>query len=363
MTPAPPPHPESIVDRLAIKAQAKLLIIDDDAGNLDLLNDVLGDVGYAHIHLVRDPRTSVEVYQQVKPDVIMLDIRMPHMDGHDVMAALQALNDPLLPPILFLTAEPTAENMRRAFESGARDFISKPFNIDEVRMRVSNNVEVHFAQKLLHAERETLEQSVRARTEDLRRSQRQVVRHLCTAAEYRDEETGNHILRMSRMTAHIARAMGWDDDACDLILNASQMHDVGKIGVSDTILLKAGPLDDNEWAIMRTHTEIGARILQDNDTPLMQMAADIAAAHHEKWDGSGYPRGLSGEAIPLAARIAAITDVYDALSSVRPYKAAWPRDKALAYIREERGKHFDPTIVDVFFSEIDALDAIRAAAM
>ncbi len=351
-----------IADRLAIKKQAKILIVDDDETNLDLLESVLEDAGYQHIHLISDSMTTIKAYHDIRPDLILLDVRMPVLDGHGVMRALKALNDPLLPPVLFLTAEPSDENMRLAFEGGARDFIGKPFKIDEVCMRVANFLDVHFAHKILYAQRDTLEQSVRARTEALIRSQRQAVRHLSIAAEYRDEATGNHIIRMSRMSAHIARALGWDEDECELLLNASQMHDVGKIGVSDTILLKPGPLTDEEWVAMQSHTEIGARILADEDSPLMQMAADIAAAHHEKWDGSGYPRGLSGEAIPLAARIATIADVYDALSSVRPYKDAWPRDKALAQIRDGSGTHFDPALVEVFFAEIDALDAIRAEA-
>ncbi|MEE4251615.1 MAG: HD domain-containing phosphohydrolase, partial [Alcanivoracaceae bacterium] len=215
------------------------------------------------------------------------------------------------------------------------------------------------AHRVLHDQKDVLEQMVRERTEELHHTRLQVVQRLGMAAEYRDEETGNHILRMSHICALLAKETGWDDNQCDLILNASPMHDIGKIGIPDAILLKPGRFEPDEWEIMKTHATIGARLLDGDDSELMCMARDIASSHHEKWDGSGYPRGLKGEQIPMAARIAALADVFDALTSERPYKKAWTVEAAVDLIRENSGKHFDPLLVDIFQRELPRIVAIR----
>lgn len=336
-----------------------ILIVDDEPANLKLLERLLNLQGYHKLRLVQDPRETVAAYQAMRPSLILLDINMPHLDGYQVIERLRALGDPLLPPIVILTAQYDREHLLKALEAGARDMIAKPFDRSELLMRVRNLLDAQLAHRLVFDQKAVLEDMVRARTEELWQTRLQIVQRLGKAAEYRDEETGSHILRMSHACALIARAIGWSDAECDLILNASPMHDIGKIGIPDAILLKPGRFEPHEWEIMKTHATIGGRLLEGDESDLLRMAGEIALTHHEKWDGSGYPRGLAGEAIPMAGRIAALSDVFDALTSVRPYKKAWPVDDAIAYVRDNRGRHFDPALVDVFLQELPAILAIR----
>ena len=324
-----------------------LLIVDDEPANLLLLERMLSSQGYQQLELVADPRRVIERYQACRPDLVLLDINMPHLDGYEVIEQLKALGDPLLPPIIVLTAQHGREFQLRALAAGARDFFTKPFDLNELAMRVRNMLDAQLAHRLLHDQKAVLEEMVRERTEALRKTQLQVVQSLGMAAEYRDEETGNHILRMSHTCALLARAVGWDEAQVELVLHSSPMHDIGKIGIPDAILLKPGKLDPAEWDIMKTHTAIGARLLGGDDSDLMRMAREIALTHHEKWDGSGYPLGLAGTAIPQAGRIAALADVFDALVSERPYKRAWSIEAALDFIREQSGRHFDPELTEV----------------
>ncbi|MEW5771325.1 MAG: HD domain-containing phosphohydrolase [Pseudomonadota bacterium] len=337
----------------------RILIVDDEPANLRLLDKMLRGQGYQGLVLVEDPREVLGRYHEARPDLILLDINMPYLDGYQVMEQLKALGDPLLPPILILTAQHGKDYLLRALSAGARDFVTKPFDRNELLMRVRNLLDAQLAHRLLHNQNAVLDAMVRARTEELRRTRLQVVQRLGMAAEYRDEETGSHILRMSHTCALMARAIGWSDDDCDLLLNASPMHDIGKIGIPDAILLKPGRFEPHEWEIMKTHASIGGKLLEGYDSDLMRMAREIALTHHEKWDGSGYPNGLAGEAIPQAGRIAALADVFDALTSVRPYKKAWSVEDAVALIKENRGKHFDPVLVDVFLQELSGILRIR----
>jgi putative two-component system response regulator len=336
-----------------------IFIVDDEPSNLKLLDSMLHGQGYQNLVLVEDPRDVLGRYREMRPALILLDINMPHLNGYRVMEQLKALNDPLLPPIVILTAQHGKEHLLRALAAGARDFISKPFDRNELLMRVRNLLDAQLAHRLLHDQKTVLEDMVRARTEELRHTRLQVVQRLGMAAEYRDEETGNHILRMSHTCALLARAVGWSEAACDLILNASPMHDIGKIGIPDAVMLKPGKFEPHEWEIMRTHAAIGGKLLEGDDSALMRMAREIALTHHEKWDGSGYPAGLAGEAIPQSGRIAALADVFDALTSVRPYKKAWTIEAAVGYIEENSGKHFDPELVAVFPCELPGIVAIR----
>ncbi len=338
---------------------ARILIVDDEPANLKLLDKMLRSQGYESLELVSDPREVITQYQVARPDLILLDINMPHLDGYQVMEQLKALNDPLLPPIVILTAQQSKDYLLRSLAAGARDFISKPFDRNELLMRVRNLLDAQLAHRVLHDQKDVLEQMVRERTEELHHTRLQVVQRLGMAAEYRDEETGNHILRMSHICALLAKEIGWDDNQCDLILNASPMHDIGKIGIPDAILLKPGRFEPEEWEIMKTHATIGAQLLDGDDSDLMRMARDIARSHHEKWDGSGYPNGLSGEQIPVAGRIAALADVFDALTSERPYKKAWAIEEAVELIQQNSGKHFDPLLVEVFQRELPRIVAIR----
>jgi len=337
----------------------KILIVDDEPANLKLLDKMLRGQGYLELVLVGDPREVLDRYRAARPDLILLDINMPHLDGYQVMEQLKALRDPLLPPIVILTAQHGKDYLLRALAAGARDFVGKPFDRDELLMRVRNLLDAQLAHRLLHDQKTVLEEMVRQRTEELRDTRLQVVQRLGMAAEYRDEETGNHILRMSHTCALLARAIGLSEADCELILNASPMHDIGKIAVPDTILRKPGKLEPREWEIMKSHAAIGGKLLDGDESDLLRMARDIALTHHEKWDGSGYPNGLSGEAIPQAGRIAALADVFDALTSARPYKKAWTVEAAVDLIRESSGKHFDPILVDAFLRELPRIVEIR----
>ncbi|QCU89903.1 HD domain-containing phosphohydrolase [Thiomicrorhabdus sediminis] len=327
---------------------AKIMVVDDEPVNLKLVDRILRSQGYGSIVLESDPRNVLALYKSEMPDLILLDINMPYLDGYQVMEQLKALNDPLLPPIVILTAQSSEEFLLKALQLGAQDFLVKPFNVNEMVMRVRNFLQSQLAHKALYNQKALLEAVVQERTEELHHTRLQVVQRLGKAAEYRDEETGYHILRMSHMCAHLAKSIGWDDYQCDLVLNASPMHDIGKIGIPDSVLLKPGKLDAEEWKIMQSHTTIGARMLEGDDSDLIKMAREIALTHHEKWDGSGYPNGLAGDSIPLVGRIAAIADVFDALTSERPYKKAWSVEDAVSLIKESSGKHFDPELVEVF---------------
>ncbi|MFN3545397.1 MAG: HD-GYP domain-containing protein [Thiobacillus sp.] len=336
-----------------------ILIIDDEPANLKLLERMLNLQGYNKLRLVQDPREAEAAYQAMRPSLILLDIKMPHLDGYQVIGHLRGLNDPLLPPIVILTAQYDREHLLKALEAGARDMIAKPFDRNELLMRVRNLLDAQLAHRMTYDQKAVLEEMVRVRTEEIHRTRLQIVQRLGMAAEYRDEETGNHILRMSHTCALLARAVGWSEADCDLILNASPMHDIGKIGIPDAILLKPGKFEPHEWAIMKTHATIGGKLLEGDESDLLRMAREIALTHHEKWDGSGYPNGLAGEAIPIAGRIAALADVFDALTSARPYKTAWSVDAALDYLREQSGRHFDPALVSVFLRELPGILAIR----
>ncbi|WP_210416976.1 HD domain-containing phosphohydrolase [Brenneria corticis] len=336
---------------------ARILIVDDEAANLKVLEKLLASEGYYRLVSVQDPRLVVRAYLEARPDLILLDINMPHLDGYAIMKQLKSLNDPLLPPIMVLTAEQGREQLLKALGGGARDYVSKPFDRTELLMRVRNLLDAHLAHRLMYEQKDVLEKMVRLRTRELLDTRLQVVRRLARASEYRDSETGQHILRMSHTSALLARRMGWSESDVELILHASPMHDVGKIGIPDAILLKPSKLDAAEWEIMRQHTVIGAEILAGDDSRLMVMSREIALTHHEKWNGGGYPRGLSGENIPQSGRIVAVADVFDALISERPYKRAWTREEAVAHIRSESGSHFDPEVVDAFLDILD--DVIR----
>lgn len=334
------------------KETACILIVDDEPVNLKLLDKMLSAQGYLNLVLVQDPTLVVDIYRQQRIDLILLDINMPHLDGFGVMEQLKSLDDPLFPPIVILTAQHGQDFLLRALNAGARDFITKPFDRNELLARVCNMLDAQLAHRLLYDQKDVLDEMVQIRTDELRRTRLQVVQRLGRAAEYRDNETGNHILRMSHISALLAKAIGWNEADCELILHASPMHDIGKIGIPDHILLKPGKFEPDEWEIMKTHVVIGANILEGDDSDLMKSAGEIALTHHEKWDGSGYPQGLSGEAIPLVGRIAALADVFDALTSARPYKKAWTVEAAVDWIKENRGTHFDPELVDVFMERL-----------
>lgn len=340
---------------------SRIMFVDDEPVNLKLLTKMLQSKGYHNLDPIQDPRQVIDAYIANPPDLILLDINMPHMDGYAVLNALQAQHDPMLPPVVVLTAQQGRDYMLRALEAGARDFITKPFDQVELHARVRNLLDAHQAHRMTCAQNAALEEMVKERTLELQRTRLQIVQRLGQAAEYRDNETGLHVLRMSKVSTLLARHLGWCEARCELMLHASPMHDVGKIGVPDAVLLKPGKLDPSEWELMKAHVTIGAELLSNADSDLLQMAREIALGHHEKWDGSGYPAGLKGEGIPIAARIVAVADVFDALMSKRPYKEAWREEDAIAYIQGQAGKHFDPKVVECFMELLPEIRAIGQA--
>lgn len=347
-----------------------IIVVDDEAANLKLVERVLDIGGYNKVTLTETPTMVVDLYKEHGADLFLIDLNMPIMDGFELIQALMDLNDDFLPPILVLTAQQAQEYRQKALDIGARDFVTKPFVVNELLARVRNQLEMRQAQALLRDQNQHLEEIVQERTQELQNahqllheSRLQVVRRLGRAAEYRDNETGLHIIRMSYISVIIGRAAGMSEEDLDLLLNASPMHDIGKIGVPDTILLKPGKFEPEEWEIMKTHAQIGADILSGDDSPMMSMARDIALTHHEKWDGSGYPNGLKGEDIPLVGRVSALADVFDALTSERPYKKAWPIQEAIDFIKEQSGKHFDPALVDHMIEHLDLIVEVKEKYM
>jgi putative two-component system response regulator len=336
----------------------KLFIVDDEPINVKLLERTLAKAGYQDIESTMDPREVCDRFAEKDHDLILLDLNMPHMDGFAVLKALSERFD-RLPPVLVLTAQSAQEYRTEALELGAQDYVTKPFERNELLHRVRNLLESRLYRRGLELLNESLEEKVEERTKQLQHTRLQVVRRLGRAAEYRDNETGLHIVRMSKISYLLGQAMGMDSYQCDLLLNASPMHDIGKIGIPDNILLKPGKFEPEEWEIMKQHAQMGADILEGEESDLLSMAREIALTHHEKWDGSGYPNGLKGEEIPLVGRICAIADVFDALTSERPYKKAWSVDNALQLIEENRATHFDPRLVDAFMANLNGILAIR----
>lgn len=338
---------------------APIYVVDDEPVNLKLIERILEIDGFTNVHSIQDSRNVVDMYKQGRPELILLDINMPYLDGFEVLEGLKSLPNNTLPPVVFLTAQNAAEFRVKAFENGVLDFISKPFNRLELLSRVKNLLALEHAHQELTSRNVSLEAIVSMRTQELKKTQLQVVQKLGRAAEYRDNETGGHILRMSNISALLARHMGFQHEDVQHILHASPMHDVGKIAIPDNILLKPGKFNPSEWEIMKTHTTAGYRILYCEETKLLQLAAEIALHHHEKWDGSGYPDGLSGEDIPMPCRIVAVADVFDALMSHRPYKKPWQQDEAIDFINSQSGQHFDPAVLHVFNKHIDEIVEIR----
>ncbi len=336
-----------------------IIAVDDEPNNLKLLGKMLRAEGYTNLVQIDDPRETLDACARLNPGLILLDLNMPILDGYGVMKQLRELDSPLVPPVIVLTAQTSSEFLLRAFEAGARDYVTKPFDRAELMARVRNSLEAHLAHRFVWTQKSVLQELVQERTLELRETRLQVVRRLGRAAEYRDNETGNHILRMSKIAALLAERSGWSTEATELMLHASPMHDIGKIGIPDEILLKPGGLTAEEWQVMKRHVFIGADILSGEATDLLDLARGIALSHHEKWDGSGYPQGLAGERIPLAGRIVALADVFDALTSERPYKKAWEVEEAVAYITAESGRHFDPSLVPVFCNALPEVLAIR----
>ncbi|MGS0825056.1 HD domain-containing phosphohydrolase [Shewanella sp. 0m-8] len=332
--------------------KATILVVDDIPENIDILVGILG--GDYKVKVAIDGPKALALAAKTTPDLILLDVMMPGMNGYEVCKRLK--QDPLTChiPVIFVTALADVSDETQGFELGAVDYITKPVSAPVVKARVKTHLTLYDQKRLL-------EQEVKVRTKELEETRFEIIRRLGRAAEYKDNETGLHVIRMSHYARLLAIESDLPDKYCELIYNAAPMHDIGKIGTPDSILKKPGKLDEDEWVEMQRHAEIGAEIIGDHNDPLLEMARRIALTHHEKWDGSGYPNGLVGEEIPIEGRIVAIADVFDALTSIRPYKKAWSVEETVALIESEAGKQFDPELVEHFKQIIDEAIKIRDA--
>jgi len=331
---------------------ARILIIDDEEQNVEVLRRILMRAGYSRVETTTDSRDAAALYVQLRPDLILLDLHMPHLDGVGVMEQLSEIAEATYLPILILSADVTPEARREALSRGAKDFVNKPFQQDEILLRIKTLLETRFLYLKIQSQNQILEVKVRERTRALEEAQIEIIERLAMAAEFRDDNTGQHTQRVGQMSALLARQLGLPDTQVTLIRRASPLHDVGKIGIPDTILLKLGKLTPAEFEIVKGHTAIGARILSGGKFPLLRLAEEIAFNHHERWDGFGYG-AIRGDDIPLAGRIVAVADVFDALTQQRPYKLAWPVGEAIAEIDRQRGRQFDVAMVDAFLRVIE----------
>ncbi|MCA9197777.1 MAG: response regulator [Planctomycetales bacterium] len=364
-----------------VTSNSKILVVDDEPVNIKVVRKYLQQWGYQRFVTTSDATQAFELIMHEQPDLILLDVVMPGINGLDILAKMRSHPLTKYLPVLILTAATDPETKFRALELGATDFLSKPVDPGDLAPRVRNALMVKSHQDHLKHYADELARQVRMRTAELAASRQDVILCLARAGEYRDHETGNHVLRVGLFVGEIARELGMDEDTVENMEQAALLHDVGKIGVSDLILLKPGKLTEDEFNQMKRHCEFGRNIIQPNpdlrwralgtysklsgqdipigSSPIMAMAARIAFTHHERWDGTGYPRGLQGEEIPIEGRITAVADVYDALSSVRPYKRAFPPDECFRIMQEASGKHFDPQIFDAFSACLDRIRIIQ----
>ncbi len=342
---------------------ARILIVDDEKRNVSLLETLLQAEGYATLAAATGS-DALAVAAAEAPDLILLDIMMPGMDGFETVARLKADPRTKSVPVIMVTSLDDRISKLRALQAGAEEFLTKPIDRADLGVRVRNLLRLKEYGDFLVNHNRLLEQQVRERTAQLEEAYREAVFTLVRAAEHKDEETGHHVRRISHYCHELAQAMGLDGEFSDAIYHASPMHDVGKIGIPDNILLKSGALTSGEWGVMKTHCALGASILASGTSPYVRLGAEIALNHHERWDGSGYPHGIQGAAIPLAARIMQICDVYDALRSQRPYKPPFDHDRAVDILIRGDGRtrpeHFDPAVLNAFTAHADRFAAIYA---
>jgi putative two-component system response regulator len=349
----------------------RILIVDDDEQIREILGEFMKIQGFEY----ETASDGIEALAKVKLDIdlVLMDVNMPKMDGYEVIKRIRSEAEYRDLPIIMVTSMATQEDRLRAVQAGANDFIAKPIDQIELEVRTVSLLKMKEIQDTIKRHKSELEEKVQQRTTALRKSLDEMVyaqrntyeayldtiRRLAIAAEYRDEGTAAHIMRMSNYAAALAKGLKFPPGKIEIVLHASPMHDVGKIGIPDGILLKKGTLEDKEWEIMRRHTTIGSRILKESNSDFLKAGEVIAASHHEKWDGSGYPNGLKGEEIPRLGRICAVADVFDALTTKRPYKEAFSNEAAFDIIKKGRGTHFDPEVVDIFFEKIEEIINIQ----
>ncbi len=364
---------------------SSIMILDDEPYNVMVVRKYLRDVGYSNLLECTDSSDALKIIAQKKPSLLLLDIMMPMVSGLDILRALRMDEHSRRFPVLVLTASTDAATKREALDLGAADFLPKPVDPNDLIPRVRNALTTKIYEERLANYAEKLEQDVCKRTAELAASREEVIHCLARAAEYRDDMTGHHVVRVGRYAGIIARGLGFNAADSQKLELAAQLHDVGKIGIPDAILNSPGKLDAEQFAVvqkhcsfgkniltplseqesrtLRSHAQLGASLLQISSSPILVLAARIAQTHHEWWNGSGYPLGLAGEDIPLVGRITAVADVFDALSTRRPYKAAIPREKCFAIMAEERGTHFDPRVLDAFFARSEEVIQVQIECM
>ncbi|MBT8397152.1 MAG: response regulator [Gemmatimonadetes bacterium] len=328
---------------------ARILMVDDEESNLELLRRILEPVGFKDLRDTSDPFQVLPLCRQSPPDLVLLDIAMPGKNGFEVLAEIrQDMGEEEYLPVLVLTSDHSPDTKRQSLSAGAQDFLTKPLSPAEVRLRVRNLLQTRFLHLALRDHNRHLEERVRERTAELEEAHAQILARLARAAEYRDDETGEHTRRVGRLSGAIAQELGLDPEEVSLIHQVAPLHDLGKIGIPDDILLFPGPLTTEQEQVMRSHTEIGGDLMSGSGIFLLDLAEQIARTHHERWDGSGYPLGLSREEIPIAGRIVAVADSFDAVTHRRPYKPAWPAEEGWKEIAGKGGTDFDPAVLEAF---------------
>ncbi len=367
-------------ERISVR-NAKIMIIDDEELVIKVVKRFLSAEGYVNFVTISDTTKAIETIEKEAPDVVLSDIMMPDVSGLDLLRMRQKSKSLKSIPFIILSASSENTVKREALELGATDFLAKPVDPIDLSLRVQNALIVKRHHDHLANYANELESQVRKRTQQIEESREQIIHCLARAAEYRDNETGEHIIRVGKYCRIIAEELGFSPDYCREIELAAQLHDVGKIGIPDSVLLNPGKLTSEEFEVMKTHCSVGMEIMEPLsmgegeqvrrhassggfimdgvDSPMLELAASIARSHHEKWDGTGYPSKLSGESIPIEGRICCVADVYDALCSERPYKPKFPIKKCLEIMLSERGTRFDPQVLDAFFNRIDAVERVR----
>ncbi len=347
-------HPEDSPRRPTI------LIIDDQSTGRKILKELVQSIdSELTVETFEDPFAALDRAAQQPPDLVLTDYKMPGLDGVEFTRRLRATTDCKDVPLVVVTVVEDPEIRYQALDAGATDFLVRPVDQYECRARCRNLLTLRKQQKIIKNRAHWLEEQVYLATSQIRSREKETLLRLAKAGEYRDEGTGNHVLRMAKYARLIAEQLNLSAPECDEIELAAPMHDIGKIGIPDNILLKPSDLTRDEWRVMKTHTSIGHEILRESPSRYIQLGAVLALTHHERFDGSGYPHGLKGEQVPLIARIVAVADVYDALTSERPYKTAWTSDDAIAYLKREKGRHFDPTCLQAFLAQIEGILEVR----
>jgi putative two-component system response regulator len=327
----------------------RVLVVDDNEANVELIQELLGQAGYTTVLSTNHASRVLNLCEAWRPDLLLLDLHMPQLSGFDVMSGISALmEEPENLPVLVLTADATLDARHRALSMGARDFLTKPLDSRELLLRTHNLLQTRYLQLQLQQQNALLDRAVKERTRELDEARLESLTVLAAVGEFHDDDTNEHTRRVGVAAASIAQALDLPEVFVADIRAAAPLHDIGKIAVPRQILRKPGALTDEERQVMMKHAQVGAQILSSAVSPVLVMACEIARTHHENWDATGYPRGLSGKKIPLAGRITAVADVFDALTHARPYKPAWPVDEALDLIAQESGRKFEPGIVSTF---------------